>query len=91
MKRSLKIMKILSVSSMIMLTMFLATCGGESDKGGDDSELIPPPSEPAIEESYTNTEGVITMQVGEDQIEIQTVDANTPGGQGGGGERNFGL
>ncbi len=31
MKRSLKIMKILSVSSMIMLTMFLATCGGDGE------------------------------------------------------------
>lgn len=62
-----------AVTIYIVLSMILfSSC--------EDEIIVPTGSnkiEPAVEESYTDTTGTAIIQVGGDQVEIQTVDANT--------------
>ena len=60
------------IVAILFLTIALFFIGCSEEKTTEPQQI-----EPVVAESYTDTDGTIAMQVGEEPVEIQAIDANT--------------
>jgi len=72
--KSTKEKKMKKIFVLLMLCMLVGVLfTGCDDETPTESQQI----EPVVGESYTENDGATVIQVGEDQVEVQTIDANT--------------